>query len=171
MTPSLDPAAPVTAPEPGGVVVHVVGQVGAPGVVTLPVGSRVADAVAAAGGALPGADLSALNLAAVLTDGAQVRVPAPGEPATAGAPSTVGGAVSTTGDGAVAGTASGASPVDLNTATAAELDILPGIGPVLADRILGWRAEHGRFAAVDDLLQVSGIGPAVMDRLRDMVRV
>jgi competence protein ComEA len=69
------------------------------------------------------------------------------------------------------GAAPGSVPVDLNAATATELDALPGIGPVLAERIIGWRTEHGRFAAVDDLQQVSGIGPAVMDRLRDLVRV
>ncbi|HEY0217212.1 MAG TPA: ComEA family DNA-binding protein [Cellulomonas sp.] len=149
------------------VVVHVVGQVAAPGVVVLPAGSRVADALTAAGGALPDADLSALNLAAVLSDGVQVRVPLPGEVVEAsGAGAADAGAVLSGGT-----SATGGGLVDLNTAGATELDALPGIGPVLADRIVQWRTEHGRFAAVDDLQQVSGIGPSVMDKLRDQVRV
>jgi competence protein ComEA len=168
---ALDGASDRAAADPveaaPGVVVHVVGQVGSPGVVTLPVGSRVADAVTAAGGALPGADLSALNLAAVLADGAQVHVPLPG--VVVAAPAGVGG------DGAVAGSAGTADgvggTVDLNSATEADLDALPGIGPVLAERIVRWRTDHGRFDSVDDLQQVSGIGPAAMERLRDLVRV
>lgn len=141
----------------GRVVVHVVGQVAAPGVVELPAGSRVADAVEAAGGATAGADLAAVNLARVLVDGEQVVVPAPGQAAPAAAAGAGGGG----GDGLV----------DLNTADAAELDTLPGIGPVLADRIVAWRAEHGRFTTVDELAEVSGIGPALLSRLRDLVRV
>ncbi len=137
------------------VVVHVVGQVALPGVVRLPVGARVTDAIAAAGGATPEADLSVVNLARVLVDGEQVVVPRPGE---------------TTG---VAGRASAApdAPLDLNAATMADLDALPGIGPVLAQRILDWRAAHGRFSDVEELSEVSGIGPSALARLRDLVRV
>lgn len=145
--------------------VHVVGEVASPGVVAMPAGSRVADAVSAAGGALPGADLAALNLAAVVQDGAQIRVPAPGEEPVS-AEDAGGGAV--TGGGAT-GAADGA--VDLNTAGAAELQTLPGIGPVLAERIVTWREANGPFASVDALLDVSGIGPAVLGQLRDLVRV
>ncbi len=146
---------------PGAVVlVHVVGRVAAPGVVRLPAGARVVDAVWAAGGPLPDAELAAVNLARVVGDGEQVLVPAVGDPAPAAA-------------GGVAGAAGRSSDarVDLNTADAAALDALPGIGPVLADRILAWRQEHGRFTDVEELTEVSGIGPAVLDRLRDLVRV
>lgn len=154
-----------TAGAPWEVVVHVVGQVVAPGVVTLPAGSRVTDALDAAGGALPGADLSALNLAAVLTDGVQVRVPVPGEAVEPVPAAEPGGVV----PGGVVGTGDGL--LDVNAATATQLDDLPGIGPVLAERIVQWRSEHGRFGSVDDLEQVSGIGPAVLEKLRDRVRV
>lgn len=138
----------------GEVVVHVVGQVAAPGVVRLPAGARVTDAVDAAGGALAGADLSALNLARTVVDGEQVVVPAPGdEPAAAAV---------------AAGPVDGR--VDLNTADAAALDALPGIGPVLAERIVD-RRNAEPFGSVDDLDDVPGIGPALMADLRDLVRV
>ncbi|MEH3076180.1 MAG: helix-hairpin-helix domain-containing protein [Quadrisphaera sp.] len=138
------------------VVVDVAGQVESPGLVRLPAGSRADDAVRAAGGARPGADLRRVNLARVLVDGEQLVVPAPGEqlpsaqPAPAGArPTSVSGVPAA--GGSAAGTAAGAAagPVDLNSATLAELDALPGVGPVLAQRILDWRSEHGRFTSVD----------------------
>lgn len=167
--PSATAPTPAATDPPDAVVwVHVVGQVAAPGLVELPPGSRVADAVAAAGGALPDADLAVVNLAALVVDGAQVRVPAPGEPAappdgTVTGPGTVSGA-------APAGPAPGGQ-VDLNTATAAELEALPGIGPVLAERIVTWRAEHGAFPDVESLEDVPGIGPALLAGLRDQARV
>jgi competence protein ComEA len=139
--------------------VHVVGQVTSPGVVALPAGSRVGEAVAAAGGALPDADLAGLNLAAVVPDGAQVRVPAPGEAPEGAAVEAVGGGPAADGT------------VDVNTAGSGELQTLPGIGPVLADRIVAWRTEHGAFSDVDALRDVPGIGPAVLSQLRDLVRV
>jgi len=140
------------------VVVHVVGQVVAPGVVQLPAGSRVSDAVAAAGGATPGADLAALNLARVVGDGEQIVVPAPGE--------VVGRA---NGEASVGG---GKDPlVDLNTADLAALDALPGIGPVLAQRVLDWRDRHRRFSDVAELGEVAGIGDTLLGRLRELVRV
>ena len=144
------------------VVVHVVGQVRRPGVQRLPPGSRVADALAAAGGATKGADLARVNLARVLVDGEQVVVPAPGDPDPPGAPN--GGA--TGGSGSPPG---GSDLVPINTADLAELDTLPGVGPVLAQRILDWRAEHGRFTAVDELGEVSGIGEKLLERLRPLV--
>lgn len=167
--PSATTPAPASSDAPATVVwVHVVGQVAAPGLVELPSGSRVADAVAAAGGALPDADLAVVNLAAVVVDGAQVRVPAPGEPAPAPGQGAGGaGPVS----GAGAGGAAGGAQVDLNAATAAELEALPGIGPVLADRIVAWRTEHGPFADVESLEDVPGIGPALLAGLRDQARV
>ncbi|WP_277514997.1 helix-hairpin-helix domain-containing protein [Cellulosimicrobium cellulans] len=143
----------------GGVVVHVVGQVAAPGLVTVAADARVADALEAAGGATAEADLAALNLARTVTDGEQIVVPRPGEavPPSASAPPAAG----TTAGGAV----------DLNAADAAALDALPGIGPVLAERIVAWREENGPFTAVDELGEVSGIGPAVLADVRDLVRV
>jgi competence protein ComEA len=159
------------------VVVHVAGEVRRPGVQTLPAGSRVVDAVAAAGGALPRADLDGLNLARPLTDGEQVLVPRPTQRAS--------GAVSAPADPADAASAGApgpagpappsgptpSTPVNLNTADLAALDALPGIGPVLADRIVAWRTEFGPFVAVEELLEVSGIGPSVLADLRPLVTV
>lgn len=145
-------------------VVAVSGKVRRPGVVTVPAGARVIDVLKAAGGPLPGADLGMLNLARKVADGELVAVSvpasAPGGPATTVAPPPAGSA---------AGGADG--PLDLNTATLAELDTLPGVGPVLAQRILDWRTEHGRFATVDQLSDVPGIGDARLAQLRDLVRV
>jgi competence protein ComEA len=144
------------------VVVHVAGEVARPGVVELPAGARVHEAIAASGGATPEAELAAVNLARVLVDGEQVYVPAPGE---------VAPAVSQPGDvGAGAGPGPGRT-LGLNTATAAELDALPGIGPVLAQRIVDWRTAHGRFTVVEELTEVAGIGPTLLERLRDLVAV
>jgi competence protein ComEA len=144
------------APSAQPVVVHVAGRVASPGVYTLPAGSRVADALAAAGGAAAGVDLSALNLARVLVDGEQIAVGIPG--AADGPPVAAGGSAT-------------AAPIDLNRATAELLDALPGVGPVLAQNILAWRAEHGRFESVDQLREVSGIGEAKYAQLKDRVRV
>lgn len=145
----------------GEVVVHVVGQVGEPGVVHLDAGARVADAIEAAGGATAEADLPSLNLARVLTDGEQVLVPRPGEQATGPAAGASGGT----------GVAAAGGLLDLNAADVTALDGLPRIGPVLAQRIVDWRTEHGRFTAVDELAEVTGIGPSVLADLRDLVRV
>ncbi len=155
-----------TASAAGVVIVHVVGRVRTPGVVTLPAGSRVRAAVDAAGGISPGADLQRLNLARVLVDGEQVVVPTVGQPL-----------VPPVGQGAQPGGSSGAgalasgAPTDLNTAGLADLDALPGVGPVLAQRILDWRAEHGRFSSVDELGEVSGIGDKLLAQLRPKVVV
>ncbi|ROS31060.1 competence protein ComEA [Cellulomonas sp. PhB150] len=144
------------------VVVHVVGAVHDHGIVRLPGGSRVGDAVDAAGGATRSADLDGLNLARVLVDGEQIVVPRTGEsPAPTAAPPP-----STDGQPGVAG----GGLVDLNTADVAALDALPGIGPVLAQRIVDHRADHP-FASVDQLEDVPGIGPALMASLGDLVRV
>ncbi|MGV8965282.1 MAG: ComEA family DNA-binding protein [Cellulomonas sp.] len=150
------------------VVVHVVGQVAAPGVVRLPPGSRVIDAVQAAGGAGPGADLAGLNLARVVQDGEQIVVPLPGE-VVAGAGAPAGGAPGGVGGGRAGGGAD--APVDLNAADLPALDALPGIGPVLAQRIVDWRTEHGRFTTVEELGEVAGIGETLLGRLRELVRV
>ncbi len=142
------------------VVVHIVGQVAHPGLVTLPAGARVADAIRAAGGALETADLGGVNLARILVDAEQVVVPKPGE----WVPSSSGGAP--TGGGSGSG-----GLVNLNAATLSDLDGLPGIGPVLAQRILDWRMEHQRFSSVDELGEVPGIGPKLLAQLRSKVRV
>ena len=157
------------------VTVHVVGQVRHPGVFVMPSGSRVGDAVAKAV-AGKAADLAAINLARILVDGEQLRVPKPGEVlaggAGRGAPGAGSGAVGP-GDGSGAGgsPAAAGGPVNLNTATAAQLEDLPGVGPVLAQRIIDWRTEHGRFATVDELGEVSGIGEKIFAALQPKVTV
>ena len=163
-------AAAEAAP-PGTVVVHVVGQVLEPGVVELDAGARVADAVQAAGGLTGEADTARVNLARTLVDGEQVVVPRPGEelPADTGPPPESGSDGAATGSRASAG--GGDQPLDLNAATAADLEALPGIGPVLSERVVEWRDQHGRFSSVEELREVSGIGDAMMQRLRPLVRV
>ena len=144
-------------------VIDVVGQVVHPGVVSVPDGSRVADVLTAAGGALPGADVQRLNLARLVGDGEQLLVPRPGETLT---PPLV-----PSGGGVAAPGTTSLAVVDLNTATLADLDSLPGVGPVLAQRILDWRGEHGRFSSVDELGEVSGIGDKLLAQIRARVRV
>lgn len=160
------PATGTAAP----VVVHVVGQVNKPGLVRLQPGARVADALAAAGGARKGADLAALNLARPVADGEQVLVPRPGEavPGPGAGGAAAGGSTGGSGGGSgPGGAASGL--VNLNTAGLEELDSLPGVGPVLAQRILDWRTEHGRFTSVEELGEVSGIGEKLLARLKPKV--
>lgn len=166
--------------ETGTVFVHVVGAVGAPGVVDLPASSRVSDAVEAAGGAQADADIDALNLARVLVDGEQIRVPRIGEepgPATGAGGGTAGGA-DTGGPAAGGGSGGAADPhaaggglIDLNAADAAQLETLPGIGPVTAQSIIDHREAIGRFGSVDELLDVTGIGDATLARIRESVTV
>jgi competence protein ComEA len=144
-------------PRGGEVVVAVAGKVRRPGLVRLPAGARVADALAAAGGALPGTDVSLLNLARKVVDGELILVgvtaaPDPGGGGQLGAPASGG-------------------KVNLNTATLAQLDALPGVGPVLAQRILDHRDRHGGFRAVSDLRQVDGIGDARYEQLKELVTV
>ena len=158
-------AAPSASPSPDAtpeVVVSVAGRVARPGLVRLPDGTRVADALAAVGGALPGTDLMGLNIARRLSDGEQLLVgvaPPPGQPVNGG----------TSGPSHDAATTS--RTVDLNAATLEQLDALPGIGPVTAQRIVDWRDAHGRFTSVGQLREVSGIGPARLAQLKDLVRV
>ncbi len=137
------------------VVVHVVGQVYKSGLYSLPEGSRVDDAIKRAGGPKPKAALALVNLAAPVADGQQVVVPSNREAAQALA------------GGSMAGGAGG--PVHLNSATLDQLDELPGIGPVTAQKILDYRSEHGAFGSVEELDAVPGIGPATLDELRDLV--
>lgn len=154
------PQAGVTEPAGTEVVVAVAGKVKSPGLVRLPPGSRVADAVAAAGGILPGTDLATVNLARKVTDGELIVVGVPA--AVAGDGTGPAGA----GDPAAAG-----GKVNLNTATLSQLDALPGVGPVLAQRIIDYRTSHGGFRSVSELRQVDGIGDARFDDLKDRVTV
>ena len=135
------------------VIVHVVGAVRRPGLYELPENKRVADAVRRAGGPTPKADLTLVNLAALIADGTQIVVPARA-PRVAAA-------------GSAAPTASG--PISLNSATVEQLDELPGVGPVTAQKIVDYRAQNGAFRSVDDLDAVPGIGPARLEELRPLV--
>jgi competence protein ComEA len=143
------------------IVVAVTGKVRRPGLVRLPPGARVADAVDAAGGFLPGTDLALLNLARKVSDGELIAVGVPGA-----APPAEG-----SGGPAAAPGQEPAGKVNLNTATLAQLDTLPGVGPVLAQRILDYRTGHGGFKSVNELRQVDGIGDARFEQLKDLVAV
>jgi competence protein ComEA len=140
-------------------VVHVAGAVRRPGLVQLGAGARVADAVAAAGGPARNAELASVNLARPVVDGEQLVVLARGQGPAVAAPPAAGGP------------AASAAPIDLNSATLEQLDTLPGVGPVLAQRILDWRSEHGRFGSTDELREVSGIGEATFADIKSLVRV
>ncbi|MFC9791513.1 helix-hairpin-helix domain-containing protein [Streptomyces sp. NPDC127584] len=151
------------------VIVDVGGKVRRPGVLTLPAGSRVADALRAAGGAEPGADLTTLNRARVLFDGEQVLVGLPGVLGAPGAP--VGGSGGVVGAGPGGGVGGGPGvPLSLNAATVEQLDTLPGVGPVLARHIVDHRAEHGGFRSVGELREVNGIGERRFAELERLVR-
>lgn len=153
------PLTPVSeAPPASMLVVHVVGEVRRPGLYRLRDGSRMADAVRRAGGARSDADLAALNLAAPLVDGIQVLVPS----------RRTGSDTPSAGASPGGGTAS-VPPVSLSSATVDELDELPGVGPITAQKIVDYRTEHGPFASVDDLDAVPGIGPTRIEQLRDLV--
>jgi competence protein ComEA len=155
VTTSAQVAAPSSAPAV--LIVSVTGKVARPGLVRLPAGSRVADALDAAGGPLPGTDLTGVNLARKIVDGEMIAIGVTPPPGAAPA-----------GGGPVPGTG---GTVNLNTATAAELQTLPGIGEVLAQRIIEYRDRHGGFRAVADLRQVEGIGDAKFQQLKDRVAV
>lgn len=127
------------------VVVHVIGAVRRPGLVTLPQGSRVSDAVAAAGGARSEKAMESVNLARILIDGEQIVLGATAQPRPSG------------------------GVISLNAATVEELDALPGVGPVLAERIVQWRTDNGPFRSIDELGEVSGIGDAILAQLRTRV--
>jgi competence protein ComEA len=160
--PSAGLAPPVAPPTettaaPALVVVDVVGAVRLPGLYKLEQGARIADAVGRAGGATRKADLALINLAAPLADGEQVVVPKRGTAAPSATPSGGSAGVATSG------------PVHLSTATLEQLDSLPGVGPVTAQKILDYRQKHGAFTSVDELDAVPGIGPARLEQLKDLV--
>jgi competence protein ComEA len=161
-TPVAEPSPTVTASATG-VVVDVAGAVRSPGVYTLPPGARVIDGIRAAGGPAPYADVGSVNLARPLIDGERVYIPRKGEtpPPEAGTSGGTGGRSSGSGDG----------KVNINTATERELEALPGIGQVLAQRIVDYRIQHGPFREIRDLLKVEGIGEKKFDSLKDYVTV
>lgn len=166
---AVAPLAHVGVPSRRALVVHVVGAVRQPGLLRLPDGARVADAVARAGGATRRADLAALNLAAPLVDGTQVLVPLRAPPVAApGSQGAPGSEAPPSAVGATPGSGTGAK-LSLSSATAEELDALPGVGPVTAQKIVDHRTAHGPFGSVDDLDAVPGIGPARLQQLRELV--
>ncbi len=158
---SVTASAPGSSRTPALIVVDVVGRVKSPGIYQLPSSARVADALAAAGGALPGVDLTSVNLAARVSDGQQIAIGVPGAPAAAEPAPGTGGTASV----------SASSPVDLNTAGVEQLDGLPGVGPVLAQHIVDWRSAHGQFTSIDQLREVSGIGPSKFAAIKSLVTV
>lgn len=167
--PEITGSAQPTVGEGPVIFVHVLGAVAQPGLFEVAEGARVVDVVAAAGGLLPTADQTGVNLARLVSDGEQLYIPVLGE--------VVPGATGGQGPAAAGGTGSGpagpgaAATVNLNTATAADLDTLPRIGPAMAQRILDYRETEGRFASVEDLRNVTGIGEKTFAALKDLVSV
>ncbi|MDR7300958.1 ComEA family DNA-binding protein [Haloactinomyces albus] len=159
-TPVATSSSPSTSATPEKLVVSIVGRVHEPGLVTVEPGDRVADALQAAGGRLPGTDVVALNLARKLSDGEQLYVGVPVPPEAQDSAGTAG-----------SGPAASDRKIDLNSASREELEELPGVGPVTAGRIVQWRSEHDRFDGVEQLREVSGIGEVRFSRLQDLVRV
>ncbi|MEV0948451.1 helix-hairpin-helix domain-containing protein [Rhodococcus sp. NPDC049939] len=165
--PEMVPPPPVPPPPVEEIVVSVVGLVSSSGLVRLPAGSRVADALSAAGGVRDGGDTLGLNLAQRLSDGDQVLV---GTPNGDVLPSSVGGAATRSGPGAQNSAASAVTGrINLNTATETELDALSGVGPVTAAAIVAWRSANGRFTDIDQLGEVDGIGPVRLEKLREQI--
>ena len=169
-TPATDPV--VTSTTTGAIVVDVEGAVRAPGVVSLPPTSRVIDAIRAAGGAKAGADLTRLNLAAKLADGTRIAVPIVGQEPPAVDPGAVSGSADpAAGDPASSSQGGADAVININTATADQLEALPGIGPTLAAAIVQERERNGQFRSVDDLTRVPGIGDGRLSQLHDLVTV
>lgn len=168
ITPALPSPSTSPSPSPPPVRVHVFGAVVAPGVVTLTAGARVADAIAAAGGLNAEADCAELNLAAPVPDGAQIVIGTAAGPRGELRTDPQSGSV---GGGTAGGGGAAAPTVNLNTATAQQLESLPGVGPVTAGRIIAWRDSHGGFTRIEELQEVDGIGPKTYAQLAPLVRV
>jgi competence protein ComEA len=166
------PSVSVAPARDGSATVHVVGAVRRPGVYRLRLGQRVEDAIQRAGGANGASDLQAINLAAKIADGQQVVVPRRAAAGGTGAAAGGGGGGpggASAGGGAAGGAPSG--PINLNSATAEQLDTLDGVGPATAQKILEYRTQHGGFSAVEDLAQIPGIGPKKLEALKAQVTV
>lgn len=163
MPPRGEPVVLKPAPTPGPITVHIAGRVSEPGVYELPRGARVIDAIEAAGGLLEDAGEPAVNLAAVLEDGMKVEVVSQSSTA-ASAAADSGGA------GGIPGPST-SGLVNINTATQAQLESLPGIGPTIAGRIIEYREDNGPFEMIGDIVRVSGIGPSTFDTIRDLITV
>jgi competence protein ComEA len=162
VSPVVSPVAGSTgspSPSPASIIVDVAGWVRRPGVYEFVTGDRVIDAVNRAGGARNGADLTSLNLAAPLADGTQIVIPRPGATSAPG---------SSTSD---SGTAGGTALININTASETDLEALPGVGPVTAAAIIDYRTQNGPFSAVDDLIDVSGIGPSTLEQIRPFATI
>ena len=172
---SSDPVEGTASPSTSGeLVVQVAGAVAHPGVYHLPSGARVGDLVRAAGGLAADADGDRVNQAAALADGTLIYIPHQGQtdlPAPVDGTGTAGGGSSSDASGSPAPAGAPSAPVDLNTATADQLDALPGVGPATAAAIIAYRRQHGPFRQVDDLAQVAGIGPAKLAQIRAHARV
>lgn len=150
------------APTPHPILIHVAGAIAQPGVYTLEAGSRVQDAVQAAGGLLPGADLRGVNLAAVMQDGERVTIPTT-------PPTPLPGSLEDLSEDSRSTTI--LYPINLNTATQAELESLPGIGPITAQKIIQYREQNGPFIKIEDLLKVPGIGPKTFEEIKSLITV
>jgi competence protein ComEA len=167
--PRGEPIRLLPAPTPLPLVVQVGGAIVNPGVYSLPEGSRAIDAIQLAGGALPGANLQAVNQAAIVQDGEMIWVPwvQPSAPP----PPSGGAATAAPPEETQPTVAAPAFPIQLNTAGLDELEALPGIGPVLAQRILDYRLANGPFATIDDIQSVDGIGPGIFEKIKDLITV
>lgn len=165
--PRGDPIQLLPAPSPRPVIVHVSGAVVHPGIQSLPPGSRVNDAIQAAGGLLPEADSRGINLAAVLEDGQMLLVPVaiPDSPPAADEPLSPPSHLPETPEAPLN------FPININIATQTDLETLPGIGPVIAQRIIEYRSTHGPFASIESIQDVSGIGPVTFEKIKDLITV
>jgi competence protein ComEA len=162
-------ASPAASPAPD-VIVYVCGAVRTPGVVRLPAGARVTDALQLAGGPTGRAELAAVNLAAPVADGQQILVPERGAPVVASAPASSGSSGSALGVSSAGGTTPGAL-ININTASLEELDALDGVGPSTAQKIIDYRTENGGFKTIEDIKEVSGIGDAKFAAMKDQITV
>ena len=162
-------ASPAASPTPD-VMVYVCGAVRTPGVVRLPAGARVTDALELAGGPTAKAELAAVNLAAPVADGQQILVPERGAPVVASAPASSGSSGSALGVSSAGGTTPGAL-ININTASLEELDALDGVGPSTAQKIIDYRTENGGFKTIDEIKEVPGIGDAKFAAMKDQITV